>query len=167
MVQGYPDISIANQWENSNIVDKFYIDLNLCGKKNMYNMIEDYGCPIIIKSREVYLDNFVSGILTTFLNGRVFDDTFAINDLTSVNHKDGGGVYVIGYNGIGKNIILPKFTASPLDENFSFIPSSTSIVYYDFMINDNDNQSITNYKNYFDEKMNINTSKNKYTFKPQ
>jgi hypothetical protein len=158
------DISTINGWNN--FVDKFYVDLNLCGRKNIYNMIEDYGCPIVIKNREVYLDNFVSGILTIFLNGRVFDNSFAVNDLTTANHKDSGGSYVIGYYGLGKNIILPKYSGSPLDDYFSFIPADQNgIVYYDFMINDNDEQSIVNYKEYINERININTGKNKYTFK--
>ena len=96
-------ISTINGWND--FIDRFYVDLNLCGRKNAYNMIEDYGCPIAIKNREVYLDNFVSGILTIFLNGRVFDDSFAVNDLTTANHKNNGGSYVIGYYGLGKNII--------------------------------------------------------------
>ena len=160
------DISTINGWNN--FVDKFYVDLNLCGRKNIYNMIEDYGCPIVIKNREVYLDNFVSGILTIFLNGRVFDNSFAVNDLTTTNHKDNGGSYVIGYYGLGKNIILPKYSGSPLDDYFSFIPvDQYGIIYYDFMINDNEEQSIVNYKEYINERININTGKNKYTFKPQ
>jgi hypothetical protein len=106
--------------------------------------------------------------LTIFLNGRVFDDKFLINELSSANHKDSGGSYVIGYYGLGKNIILPNFSGLPLDDKFTFIPSSNNdTIYYDFMINNNDSQSITNYKNYFGEKLNINTGKNKYTFKPQ
>jgi hypothetical protein len=168
MEQNSIDISIATNWFNSgNIFDKFYIDLNLCGKKNIYNMIEDYGCPIVVKNREVYLDNFVSGILTVFLNGRVFYDGFSIHDLSSVNHKDGGGTYVVGYYGLGKNIILPKYNGILADEKFTFIPTNGSnIIYCDFMINNNDSQSITNYTDTFG-KININTDKNKYTFRPQ
>jgi hypothetical protein len=167
--QNSPDISIATNWfNNKDVFDKFYIDLNLCGRKNANNMIEDCGCPIVVKYREIYLDNFISGILTIFLNGRVFDDSFAIQDLSSVNHKDAGGVYVIGYHGFGKNIILPKYNGSPLDSNFTFIPTNGSnIIYCDFMINDNDSQSITYYKDNFSNNLNINTGKNKYTFKPQ
>ena len=168
LVNGHPDISTSSQWVSSNVVDKFYIDLNLCGKKNIYKIIEDFGCPINIRNREVYLDNFISGILTIFLNGRVFDDEFAINDLTSANHKNSGGSYVIGYYGFGKNIILPKYNGTPLDKKFNFIPTnSKDIIYYDFMIYDNDEQSINYYRTNFDERMNINTDKNKYTFKPQ
>ena len=158
--------SITSGWNNSDIIKKFYVDLNLCGKKNAYNMIEDYGCPIIIKNREVQLDNFVSGILTIFLNGRVFDKNFAINELTTSNHKDSGSSYVIGYHGFGKNIILPKYSGSPLDEDFVFIPiDKTNVIYYDFMINDNEYQSIDNYRKYFGERLIINVDKNKYTFK--
>ena len=168
--QGSTDISKSSNWFNSDVFNKFYIDLNLCGKKNGYNMLEDYGCPIEIKSREVYLDNFISGILTVFLNGRVFYDNFAINDLSSANHKSGSGSYVIRYHGLGKNIILPKFNGVPLDDKFTFIPTNGSdVIYCDFMINDNDSQSINYYTTYLGEGLNnrIKKDKNKYTFKPQ
>ena len=169
--QGSTDISKSSNWFNSDVFNKFYIDLNLCGKKNEYNnMLEDYGCPIDIESREVYLDNFISGILTVFLNGRVFYDDFAINKLSSANHKSGSGSYVIRYHGLGKNIILPKFNGVPLDDKFTFIPTNGSdVLYCDFMINDNDSQSIDNYKTYLGEGLNnrIKIDKNKYTFKPQ
>ena len=163
-------VSSMNGWV-SNIIEKFYIDLNLCGKKNEYNMLEDYGCPIEIKNREVQLDNFISGILTIFLNGRVFYDDFAINDLTTTKHKNSSSSYVIDYYGFGKNIILPKYDSSPLDENFVFITSSNyNVIYFDFMINDNEILSKQYYKQYLGigEKINNNTNlnedKNKYTF---
>ena len=163
------NVSTINGWVNN--IDKFYIDLNLCGQKNDNNMLEDYGCPIKIKNIEVYLDNFISGILTIFLNGRVFYDEFAINDLTTANHKNNGGSYVIDYYGFGKNIILPKYTTSPLDDEFVFITSSKhNVVYFDFMINDNDNSSKPQYKVYLgigesSNGNNLNEDKNKYTFK--
>jgi hypothetical protein len=159
-------LSSATEWNNSGIIENFYIDLNLCGKKNQYNMIEDNGCPIVIKDREVKLDNFISGIITTFLNGRVFDEKFAVNDLKSSSHKNNGSAYVIDYQGFGKNMILPKYSGSPSDNKFIFIPiDGSNVIYYDFMINDNEEQSKTNYKNYFGDKLNINTTKNKYTLK--
>jgi hypothetical protein len=160
------DISTPSGWVDSNVIDNFYIDLSLCGKKNENNIIEDCGCPIVIKNREVQLDNFVSGILTIFLNGRVFDDKFAINELTTSKHKSSGGSYVIGYHGFGKNIILPKYSGSPLDEDFVFIPidNSNYVIYYDFMVNNNELQSKTNYIEYFGEKLNF-IDKYKYTFK--
>ena len=160
------DISTPSGWVDSNVIDNFYVDLNLCGKKNGNNIIEDCGCPIVIKNREVQLDNFVSGILTIFLNGRVFDDKFAINELTTSKHKSSGGSYVIGYHGFGKNIILPKYSGSPLDEDFVFIPidNSNYVIYYDFMVNNNELQSKTNYIEYFGEKLNF-IDKYKYTFK--
>jgi hypothetical protein len=161
-------VSKPSYWTNNNI-ENFYIDLNLCGKKNNYNMIVDNGCPITIKNKSVYLDNFISGILTVFLNGRVFDDTFVVNDLTTSYHKISGNSSVIGYYGIGKNIILPKFNGSPLDDKFIFIPIDNDIVYYDFMV-DNESISIFNYYKYFVEgKINktylFETDYNKYTFK--
>jgi hypothetical protein len=163
---GNNNLTTASNWFNSDIVEKFYIDLNLCGRKNKYSMIEDYGCPIVTKNREVYLDDFVSGILTIFLNGRVFYDDFMINELTTSNHKSSSGSFVIGYYGFGKNIILPKYNGIPLDDDFIFIPTNnTDVIYYDFMINDNEQQTIDNYKTFLDEKIKINVDKNKYTFK--
>ena len=162
------NVSKASQWAE-NIVEQFYIDLNLCGKKNIYNMIEDYGCPISIKNnRNVKLDNFVSGILTIFLNGRVFYDEFLVNDLTTSNHKSNGGSSIIDYYGFGKNIILPKFNGTPLDEKLVFIPINSQYVYYDFMVN-NEIQSKSNYEKYFGKYLTnkdmLSTDKNKYTFK--
>ena len=161
-------VSTPAHW-NSNNNDNFYIDLNLCGKKNEYNMIEDNGCPIdITNGRSVKLDNFVSGILTIFLNGRVFDNTFAVNNLTTSNHKSSDGSMIINYFGMGKNIILPIFSGVPLDEEIKFIPVDSEFVYYDFMV-DNDSTSIINYNKYFAEGVLqrdlFDKSRNKYTFK--
>ena len=136
-------------WSN-NILNNFYVDLNLCGKKNMYNMIEDYGCPINIQDKNVKLDNFISDVLTIFLNGRVFYDEFEVGKLTTSNHKSNGGSNIIGYYGFGKNIILPKFKESPLDQKIVFIPIDSDIVYYDFMVDDND-VSKSNYHKWFAE----------------
>ena len=162
-------VSTPTEWSKYNIKN-FYIDLNLCGKKNEYNMIEDNGCPIVIENRPVKLDNFVSGILTIFLNGRVFDSRFAVNNLTTSNHKSNSASVIIGYEGLGKNIILPQFSGSPLDQEFVFIPIDDDIVYYDFMV-DNDATSKINYHKYFAEgkisngKNLFEDKYNKYTFK--
>jgi hypothetical protein len=136
-------------WSN-NILNNFYVDLNLCGKKNIYNMIEDYGCPINIQDKNVKLDNFISDVLTIFLNGRVFYDEFEVGKLTTSNHKSNGGSNIIGYYGFGKNIILPKFKESPLDQKIVFMPIDSDIVYYDFMVDDND-VSKSNYHKWFAE----------------
>ena len=163
-------VSNANNWTINNI-ENFYIDLNLCGKKNDYNMIEDHGCPIIIKNRTVYLDYFLQDVLTVFLNGRVFSDTFMVQDLTSSNHKSSSSSMVIGYYGFGKNIILPRFNGSPLDDEFVFIPVDDEIIYYDFMVN-NESSSLSYYRQYFapegtlsNKKDLFETKYNKYTFK--
>ena len=140
-------VYIAQNWDK-NILDYFYVDLNLCGKKNEYNMIEDNGCPIIIENKRVHLDNFVSGILTIFLNGRVFDESFLVDKLTTTNHKAGGSTSVIDYQGFGKNIILPYFNGYPLDDKLVFIPIDNDYIYYDFMVECNDN-SVNNYYTYF------------------
>ena len=156
-------LSYPNGWYDSGIIDDFYIDLNLCGKKNEYNLIEDCGCPIKVKDRTVVLENFISGIITIFLNGRVFDESFAVNDLTTDRHKSKGygSEYVIGYQGFGKNIILPKYIEST-DNTFVFIPTDKNYIYYDFMINNNDFSSKGYYEKHF-KPITIKTDKNKYT----
>ncbi len=161
---------ISGELWSTNIMKNFYVDLNLCGKKNMYNMIEDYGCPII-QNKNVKLDNFVSDVLTIFLNGRVFYDEFEVGKLTTANNKSSGSSSIIGYYGFGKNIILPKFNESPLDEDIVFIPIDDNIVYYDFMV-DNESTSLYNYQRIFapegtlsNGKVLFKTNYNKYTFK--
>ena len=163
------NVSSPAHWTNYNMTN-FNIDLNLCGKKNAYNMIEDNGCPIIIINRNVHLDYFVSGILTVFLNGRVFDSTFAVDKLTTSNHKSSGNSMVIGYYGMGKNMIMPQFSGLPSDDKFEFIPVDNDMAYYDFMV-DNDITSMTNYYEYFakgrltTKEYLFETKFNKYTFK--
>ena len=134
-----------------------------------YNMIEDHGCPIVIENKRVHLDNFVSGILTIFLNGRVFNETFLVDKLTTTNHKYSGSSSIIDYHGFGKNIILPYFNGYPLDDKLVFIPMDNDFIYFDFMVECNSN-SINNYYEYF-AKGNIRNDYlfedkyNKYTFK--
>ena len=140
-------VSKYSNW-TANILDYFYVDLNLCGKKNEYNMIEDHGCPIIVENRRVHLDNFVSGVLTIFLNGRVFNETFLVDKLTTTNHKANGSTSIIDYYGFGKNIILPYFNGYPLDDKLVFIPIDNDFIYFDFMVECNGN-SIANYYTYF------------------
>jgi hypothetical protein len=76
---------------------------------------------------------------------------------------------VIGYYGFGKNIILPIFNGSPLDDEFVFIPVDDEIIYYDFMVN---NESLSYYRQFFapegtlsNKKDLFETKYNKYTFK--
>ena len=162
-------VTTPSNWD-SNIRDNFYVDLSLCGKKNKNNMIEDNGCPIVVQNRSVYLDNFVPNILSTFLSGRVFDDLIDVGMLTTSNHKSNGGSMIINYYGFGKNIILPKFRESPLDENLSFIPIGRDYIYYDFMLEEVDNISKDNYNTYFAKdslsgQYLFNTKCNKYVFK--
>ena len=164
----YQEVSSPALWSANNM-ENFNIDLNLCGKKNVYNMIEDHGCPVVIQNRNIHLDYFVSGVLTIFLNGRVFDDTFAVNELTTSNHKSSGSSVIIAYEGMGKNIILPKFNGTPIDSELVFIPIDKEYIYYDFMV-DNESTTISNYDKYLAEPKSLgkalfDTRYNKYTFK--
>ena len=159
-------VTSAQSWTN-NIIERFYIDLNLCGKKNDHNMLVDNGCPIIIKNKSVVLDSFVSGILTTFLNGRIFSKDFEVGDLTTINHKNNPTSNVIEYNKCGKNIILPKFNVSMSDDNFEFIPIDKENIYYDFML-DGDELSKRNYDTFIVRGRRdidlFDSNYNKYTF---
>ena len=148
-IKGYKIYS-PQSWKDSNIIRNFNIDLNLCGQKNDYSMINDYGCPIDIKN-SVYLDNFVSGILTIFLNGRVFYDSFEVGNLSTSRHKSDGSQSIINYYGYGKNIILPKYTTRLYEDNFVFIPINNSNIYYDFMLN---GKSTYLYEDHFGERLN-------------
>jgi hypothetical protein len=157
--------STPNNWRilQEDIIKNFYMDLNLCGKKNIYNMIEDNGCPINIENKEVILSNFVSDILTIFLNGRVFDENFEVNDLTPSKHGSGN---IINYYGFGKNIILPKLVGSTYSSGISIIPINNDFVYYDFMVDNYNEISIKNYETYLNnDKQLFIRDKNKYTFK--
>ena len=140
-------------WENN--VKYFHIDLNLCGKKNEYNMIEDYGCPVSgnepdsekIKTKKINLNNFVSGTLTIFLNGRIFDKSFEVGYLNSSRH---GSSFIIDYKGFGRNLILPNFNSSTTPDNIKFISLNSNTVCYDFMLDDeyNETSSKQNYVDY-------------------
>ena len=161
-------VSTPIDWTN-NAIEIFNVDLNLCGKKNETNMIVDHGCPIIIDKKRVQLDNFISGILTIFLNGRVFSETFVVDQLTTANHKASGSSSIINYYGFGKNIILPYFRSYPLDDKLSFIPVDNDYVYCDFMVNCEEG-TMNNYYTYFGEgRLKVdyifNTKYNKYVFK--
>jgi hypothetical protein len=167
------NVSLNQTWSQK-IIENIYIDLGLCGKKNDYNMIEDYGCPInILNDRTIHLDNFISGYITLFLNGRVFYDLFEVNQLQSSYHGNASSC-VIDYVGRGKNIILPKFNSSPKDGDFVFIPIDKEYVYYDFMIDGDESSresSLKNYYTYFakdilgENRSLFETRYNKYTFK--
>ena len=159
-------VSSAFSWKG-NIIERFNVDLNLCGKKNEHNMLENKGCPIVIKNKSVLLDNFVSDVLTLFLNGRIFSDDFDIGHLTTSNHKSGSGSYIINYYGYGKNIILPKFNVSMSDNEFEFIPIDKENMYFDFMLN-GEESSIDNYLRFLVRNRRntdlFETDCNKYTF---
>jgi hypothetical protein len=162
------NVSTPIDWAN-NVIEIFNVDLNLCGKKNENNMIVDNGCPIIIDKKRVHLDNFISGIITIFLNGRVFSENFAVDQLTTTNHKASGSSSIIDYYGFGKNIILPYFRSYPLDNSLIFIPIDDNCVYCDFMVNCEEG-TINKYYTHFGEgnlKVNylFNTKYDKYVFK--
>jgi hypothetical protein len=153
-------------WKNN--VKYFHIDLNLCGKKNEYKMIEDYGCPVSgnepesekIKTKKIILSNFISGTLTIFLNGRIFDKSFEVGYLNSSRH---GSSFIIDYKGFGRNLILPKFNSYTTPDNIKFISLNSNTVCYDFMLDD-EYQDSTSKQNYVDYAKYKNESNN-FNFK--
>jgi len=83
----------------------FNVFLNLCGKRNMRTGIfTDYGCPLKkALDRNVSINTFLSGILTIFLNGKVFEETLDGGNLNSYN-----GSIIIDYSyGFSRNMIFP------------------------------------------------------------
>jgi hypothetical protein len=92
-----------------------------------------------------------------------------VNQLKSTYHKSSSSSCVIDYAGRGKNIILPKFTSTPDDEDIVFIPIDKKFVYYDFMV-DGHESSLGNYVKLVEESLGegkniFETRYNKYTFK--
>ena len=121
----------------------FNVFLNLCcTRDNRTGKIKDNGCNIIQSMRNgPNLENFVSGILTIFLNGMIFNESMDCAELTSRN-----GSPIISYtHGFGRNLILPRFIdcASPLINHpkvlLAFPPSM--VYFYQFMFPDNYSQS--------------------------
>ena len=90
-----------NQYTNG-ILNVF---LNLCGKRSARTgQIKDNGCLInSAMKRNPYLDSFITGILVTFLSGKVFDDLDG-GRFTASN----GGTLIRYDTGFSRNIILPE-----------------------------------------------------------
>ena len=84
----------------------FNVFLNLCGKRNTRTgQVKDYGCPIkkAIDNNYVVINGFVGGILTIFLNGRIFEETVDGGKILPRN-----GSIIIDYTyGFGRNMIFP------------------------------------------------------------
>jgi len=114
--------------------------LNLCGMRDTRTGIfKDCGCLInrSIDARNVpNLEQFVSGTLTVFLNGKVFNEGVDGVRLTKQN-----GSSIINYNkGYARNIILPKLGTPPYEDTsqipkvlISFPSASEAILFYDYM----------------------------------
>lgn len=138
-----------SDWHNqtSGIFNSF---LNLCCTRNTRTgKISDLGCKISAAMRNYpNLEQFISGIMTIFLNGKVFDDSLDGGDLTSRN----GSPIILYSNGFGRNMILPLFyhcTNPPADHPRVLLSFPPQLVYfYEHMFFDN--QSKTNYVNVYD-----------------
>lgn len=95
----------------------FNVFLDLCCIRNVRTgKVNDYGCALSNSMRNYpNVEQFVSGILTIFLNGRIFNDALDGAEFTSRN-----GSPIVQYSyGFGKNILLPMFNncTNPLQDH--------------------------------------------------
>lgn len=96
----------------------FNVFLNLCGEKNIRTgKYTDCGFklsrPIMDLKRTPKLDALVTGILTVFLNGKVFDNL----DAGLLSAPLYGDNEIIQYYGFGRNIIFPAISTVPTATN--------------------------------------------------
>ena len=124
------------------------IFFNLCGERDTRTgKIKDLGCPVSRSmSNDIKLDSFISGPLTAFLNGRLFDSSSDTGRFTTANCSSTIVVYDLG---CGRGLIFPTFNYAPNGINnvpriFITFESSTSI-FYNFMFTG----SIENYNSLF------------------
>lgn len=159
-----------NMWKITEGV--FNVFLDLCGERDVRTgKYIDCGCKVsksINLTKYPKLDSFVSGILTVFLNGKVFDNIDA-GVLSAPLYADSK---IIRYYGFGRNIIFPSIITVPSDiskastvllehvENYSlfyvYMFPSDSLNYYMsiFKIEGNRNMEITNMSNIPESKSN-------------
>ena len=123
--------------------------LNLCGERDIRTgLMTDKGCIVsgsIKKYNYPKLDSIVSGNLSTFVNGQIFDQSTDSGTLSSINTT---GSKVVIFNGFGRNIILPSLQNMPAssssDPKVVLQWSQDTSLFYTFMFNDTISE--TNYK---------------------
>ena len=115
--------------------------LNLCGERDIRTgLMTDKGCIVsgsIKKYNYPKLDSIVSGNLSTFVNGQIFDQSTDSGTLSSINTT---GSKVVIFNGFGRNIILPSLQNMPAsstsDPKVVLQWSQDTSLFYTFMFND-------------------------------
>ena len=138
--------------------------LNLCGKRDVRTgKISDNGCAISKSMTNIpQIGSFITGILVTFLNGKVFDDGLDAGRLMNLN----ASTNIIQYtNDFGRNIILPKIQYHLPDiskhPKIVLLFNAETALFYKYMFDVN---SFDNYKSIFNFKTDTNHYKDT-TFK--
>lgn len=138
--------------------------LNLCGKRDARTgKVSDYGCSISKSmTNNPQIGSFITGILVTFLNGKVFDDGLDAGRLMNLN----ASTNIIQYtNDFGRNIILPKIQYHLPDiskhPKIVLLFNAETALFYKYMFDVN---SFDNYKSIFNFKTDTNHYKDT-TFK--
>lgn len=130
----YPSV-----WHNStNGVMNIFLDI--CGERDTRTgKIKDCGCPVSRSmGNDIKLDSFISGPLTTFLYGRIFDSSSDAGRFTTANCSS----VIVKYDlGCGRHLLFPTFNYAPNGINnvpriFLTFPSDSSI-FYSFMFTGN------------------------------
>lgn len=165
--QDYIDLDV-NTWHNKTdgLLNVF---LNICGERNIRTGIfKDCGALInkSIDARNVpNLDNFVSGVLVVFLNGKIFNE-----NVDGIRFTKQNGSKIINYDiGFSRNIILPRLGQLPsgMDINqipkvLLYFPSSSDITrFYEFMF-PNDTVTLQRYESIYNITNKIFKGRNKY-----
>ena len=148
------ELVVSERWHNQTdgLLNVF---LNLCGKRDVRTgKISDNGCAISKSMTNIpQIGSFITGILVTFLNGKVFDDGLDAGRLTNLNASSN----IIQYtNNLGRNIILPKIQYHLPDiskhPKIVLLFNAETALFYKYMFDVN---SFDNYKNIFNFKTDV------------
>ena len=148
------ELVVSERWHNQTdgLLNVF---LNLCGKRDVRTgKISDNGCAISKSMTNIpQIGSFITGILVTFLNGKVFDDGLDAGRLTNLNASSN----IIQYtNDLGRNIILPKIQYHLPDiskhPKIVLLFNAETALFYKYMFDVN---SFDNYKNIFNFKTDV------------
>ena len=138
--------------------------LNLCCKRDARTgKVSDNGCTIgKSMTNNPQLSSFVSGILTVFLNGKIFDDSLDAGRFTNLNASSNIIQYTAGFS---RNIILPQINYTMQDiaqhPKILLLFNSDNSLFYEYMFMNN--TVLNKYKTIFNIRPgNIKTGQFKY-----